>query len=71
LPEVLPSRIERALKNGMEFMYPDGKFSCHYCGYYTWNLANVVANAEEVTIHNISGYPGIFVKGCHYKGSKD
>ncbi len=70
LPEVLEARIQRAMDNGMHFMYPDGSYGCHYCGHYTSNITRLMMeNPGKIIIHYESGTPGNNVPKCTYEGT--
>ena len=60
-PDVLRARINRALENGMGFIYPDGSYGCWYCNHYTDNLAKTFSEGNiGVQIHNLGGCAGYF-----------
>ena len=68
LPENLDTRIKRTIENGMNFIYPDGIFSCHYCGYYSPHNVMVINNTRSA---HREGRVGIYVRGCEYKRAED
>ena len=81
LPENLPSRIRRAIENGMGFMYADGAFACWYCNHYRANLATIMEsevqrlnetgdNPRPIAVSQ-AGTPGVSVSGCFYMGDEN
>lgn len=50
LPDNLAARIDRAVQNGMRFMYDDGGFGCHHCNHYALDVGQE-AMRTGTTIH--------------------